>query len=280
MPAEPDLGNTPSILRLRHPSGASAEVHAFGAHVTSWVPAGGSEALFVSRAAKFDGSTAIRGGVPVIFPQFAGFGPLPKHGFARTAAWRLVDGGDGAERATLELRDDERTRAVWPHAFAATLTVDVRAAGLALRLAVRNTGDAPFSFTGALHTYLRVADVRQASIAGLRGVTYRDSLHDGEVRVEQDDELRIADEIDRIYLQAPRELRVNDPAGVRSIRVRCEGFADAVVWNPGARGAAALADMEEGEEREMLCVEAAQVADPAQVLPGETWHGAQLLDID
>ena len=268
-----------SRLRLSHPSGAAAQVHLFGAHVTSWVPAGGAEALFVSRAARFDGRTAIRGGVPVIFPQFAERGPLPRHGFARTSVWRLIAGGDGEASATLELRDDERTRAVWPYAFAATLSLELEAASLAMRLAIRNTGDAPLAFTAALHTYLRVADVRQASIAGLRGCAYSDSLRGGATGEEREAELRIPDEIDRIYLHTPRELRVNDPAGGRALRVRSEGFADTVVWNPGARGAASLADMEAGEEREMLCVEAAQAAEPAEVLPGETWRGAQLLDI-
>ncbi|HEX6371728.1 MAG TPA: hypothetical protein VF006_22595, partial [Longimicrobium sp.] len=58
-------------LRLSHASGATAEVYLHGAHVASWVPAGGTEALFVSRAATFAPGKAIRGGVPVIFPQFA-----------------------------------------------------------------------------------------------------------------------------------------------------------------------------------------------------------------
>lgn len=276
--ADPPVACLPRI-RLSHPSGARAEVHLFGAHVTSWVPAGGTEALFVSRAARFDGRTAIRGGVPVIFPQFAARGPLPKHGFARTATWRLIGGGDGGSSATLELRDDEWTRAIWPHAFAATLAVELGAASLAMRLAVRNTGDAPFAFTSALHTYLRVGDVRQVSVAGLLGSTYSDSLRGGDLGGEQNDELRIEDEIDRIYLSTPRELRVHDPAGGRAIDVRSEGFADTVVWNPGARGTAALPDMEAGEEREMLCVEAAQVWHPVELPPGETWRGAQVLEI-
>jgi D-hexose-6-phosphate mutarotase len=32
-----------------------------------------------------------RGGVPVIFPQFAEHGPLIKHGFARNLLWNFVD---------------------------------------------------------------------------------------------------------------------------------------------------------------------------------------------
>jgi glucose-6-phosphate 1-epimerase len=33
-------------------------------------------------------SQAVRGGVSVLFPQFASHGPLPKHGFARNMLWQ------------------------------------------------------------------------------------------------------------------------------------------------------------------------------------------------
>ena len=39
----------------------------FGATVTSWKH-NGRENLWVSKAAKFDGSKPVRGGVPVVFP--------------------------------------------------------------------------------------------------------------------------------------------------------------------------------------------------------------------
>ena len=265
-------------IRLVHLSGASAVVHPQGAHVTSWIPAGGSEVLFVSRAARFQPGTAIRGGVPVIFPQFNTMGPLPKHGFARTEHWHTADWL--ASRAVFGLRDNERTRELWPHAFQAELAVEVEETRLSIRLSVTNTEAAPFSFTAALHTYLRVADVRRAAVLGLQGLSYRDALQGSETRVERDAELRIADEIDRIYTDVPSELRVRDEAGGRTIRLRSEGFSDAVVWNPGARAAAALPDMQAGEEREMLCVEAAEVSVPVFLGPGVTWRAAQVLEME
>ncbi|HST61265.1 MAG TPA: D-hexose-6-phosphate mutarotase [Longimicrobium sp.] len=265
------------VIRLTHPSGSTAEVHTYGAHVTSWIPAGAGEALFLSRAAKFEPGTSIRGGVPIIFPQFADTGPLPKHGFARTEVWERVDGSDSA--VTLRLRDSERTRAIWPHAFLLELSVELDERQLAVRMTVTNTGDEPISWTGALHTYLRVADAHRATVHGLRAISYRDKLRDGQTFVEEDAELRIPEEIDRVYVSAPHELRVRDDAGNRTLLVRAEGFADAVVWNPGAEGAAAFPDMEAGEAREMLCVEAAQATDPVRLAPGETWRGAQVLEL-
>ena len=46
-------------------SHAAGEMYLHGGHVTSWIPAGGAEVLFVSRLARFEEGRAIRGGVPV-----------------------------------------------------------------------------------------------------------------------------------------------------------------------------------------------------------------------
>lgn len=54
------------IARL--PSGESVEVYLYGATITSWRNDNGSENLWVSENAVTDGSKAIRGGVPVVFP--------------------------------------------------------------------------------------------------------------------------------------------------------------------------------------------------------------------
>lgn len=262
-------------IHLSHDSGGMAEVYPYGAHVTSWIPAGGTEALFLSRAARFDPGTAIRGGVPVIFPQFAGMGPLPKHGFARTQTWERVDAGSGAS-VRLRLRDTEETRRIWPHAFLAEYAVELGEDGLSLTLTIENTGSEPMDFTAALHTYLRVADVRQAAVERLHGIRYREK---GEERVDEDAELTISGELDRIYLNTPPELRVHDRANRRTFHVQSSGFADTVVWNPWAAATARLPDMEDEEYLEMLCVEAAQVGTPIRLDPGEQWSGMQRLQV-
>jgi glucose-6-phosphate 1-epimerase len=264
-------------LRLAHASGATAEVYLHGAHVTSWVPAGGSEALFLSRAAAFAPGKAIRGGVPVIFPQFAGMGPLPKHGFARTQPWERVDDGDRPEAVRLRLGHSPATRRIWPHAFVAELAVEVGDDGLSIELSIGNTGDATVEFTAALHTYLRVGDVRQATVEGLRGLRYRVGQ---QVQVDEDRALSVSGDVDRVYLNTPPELRVRDAANGRVFLLRASGFADTVVWNPWAAATAALPDMEDDEYLEMLCVEAAQVGVPVRLEAGARWTGSQRLRIE
>ena len=98
-----------AALRLNGPQGASAVISKLGAQVLSWITPDGRERLFLSDKAVFDGSVAIRGGIPVCWPQFAGLGDLPKHGFVRTREWQVSARrcGDDYALLTLELADDE-----------------------------------------------------------------------------------------------------------------------------------------------------------------------------
>ena len=268
---------------LRSRDGALAEVYLNGAHVTSWRPAGtGEERLFLSERSEFRAGSAIRGGIPIIFPQFAAEGPLPRHGFARTAEWRLLRGNehaeepaDGSASATLQLESSEATRAIWPAEFVATLALHVVGERLAIALEVSNVGSRAFSFTSALHTYLRVDNAEQAQIEGLHGVRYRVSSAPDVLRADEDEVVRIAGEIDRVYVDAPRQLVVREAA--RTTVLETAGFRDVIVWNPGPERGAALADMEPGGDRRMLCVEAGAVQEPIVVAPGARWEGRQTL---
>jgi glucose-6-phosphate 1-epimerase len=259
--------------------GARVEAYLHGAHVTSWQPAGaGGERLFVSARSRFGPDAAIRGGVPLCFPQFASQGTLPMHGFARTATWDLVHArrsAAGAAELLLRLTDSEAMRALWPHSFVAELSVTAAGGTLGLCLDVHNTGPTALAFTGALHTYLRVADVAHATVHGLRGAGYRDKVKGTDGETEAADALRVVGPIDRVYYAAPANLELREPA--RTLAIAASGFADTVVWNPGAAGGAAMADMEPDGYARMVCVEAAAAREPVTVAPGAHWRGTQTL---
>ena len=108
----------PSLM-LTSSDGARAEFALDGGHVVSWTPAGQTEdRLFVSARSTYGPGNAIRGGIPVIFPQFGPFGALKQHGFARNRRWTVVDSSnESSANATLRLTDDAATRALWPHRF-------------------------------------------------------------------------------------------------------------------------------------------------------------------
>ena len=223
--------DAPAVL-IHAADGARACIQLDGAQVTSWIPAGAAEdRLFVSARAEYGAGASVRGGIPICFPQFGPFGPLPQHGFARTTRWRVV------------------------------------------REAGRDTGDSALTFTAAFHPYFAVRDAFATSVHGLAGLTYRDALRDGSVFHEDAASLAITGPIDRIYYGAPEVLEVHEPD--RSLRVEMSGFEDAVVWNPGAAITASKRDFAPGDERRMLCVEAAVVRRPVSLAPRARWSGRQ-----
>jgi glucose-6-phosphate 1-epimerase len=263
-------------ITLTSPDGGRAEIRLHGGHVTRWTDASGSEVIYLSPRARFDAGAAIRGGVPIIFPQFADLGPLPKHGFARTAEWEVVE--QDASRTVLRLTDTPATHAVWDQAFEADLRVELTDGALEMSLAVCNTGERAFEFTCALHTYFRVGDVRRASVLGLDGVRYEDKVAGGEE--VQSGDLRLAGETDRVYFAAPDELRIRDEAEGRTIVLTKRGFPDAVVWNPWAEKAGEMDDLGGDQWPFFVCVEAACVGRPVRLEPGARWEGGQRIRVE
>lgn len=258
--------------------GACVELYTHGAHVTSWKPASGEERLFLSRQAVTAPNAAIRGGVPIVFPQFSSMGPLPKHGFARVHEWEVVRAGrtsKGKGEAQLRLTATPETRALWDHEFDARFVAAVAGMSLSLSLSVLNSGRAAMQFTAALHTYLLVDDVRSASLLGLEGCAFRDAAAGGVESRQEEPALLVRGELDRIYLGVDEALEVRD--AVRRTRVAMTGFTDIVVWNPGAERAAGLLDLEPSGWLRMLCVEAAAIGTPVHLEPGERWTGQQTL---
>lgn len=264
-------------VRLNGPRGTSAVVSLLGGQVLSWITSDGRERLFLSDKAVFDGSVAIRGGVPVCWPQFAGLGDLPKHGFVRTRPWSVTTErcGDDYALLTLAIGDDDASRAIWPHAFRLELTVMLEADRIDFELSVTNTGEAPFDFTGALHTYLRVTQVEDVALEGLYGHHYRDATQDNAVIRDSGTAVMVEGEMDRAYFNVKRPQLMQ--AGNLSLGIQCQGFPDVVVWNPWVDKCATLADMPADGWRHMLCVEAAVANSPITVAAGEEWYGRQTL---
>ena len=266
------------MVHLRSTDGASANVYLHGAHVTAWRPArDGDDRLFLSERSEFRAGSAIRGGIPVIFPQFAGRGPLPKHGVARNRGWQVqpapADAGDAALwRATLT--DDAATREIWPHRFELTLTARAEGQRLETTLDVHNPGDVAWTFTGALHSYLTLGDPATV-IHGLGGRTAEDNAADGRPTTLGDAaaELSATQPRDVAVVAASQPLTLDDPV-LGALVLSAEGFGDRVVWNPGPGHG--LADVPEGAEQHFVCIEPAALT-AVEVKPATTWTGRQTL---
>lgn len=271
-------------LHFQARDGARFSASPQGAQALSWRPAGSTESLLfnspVSHAAQ-----AQRGGVPVVFPQFAAQGPLPRHGLVRARDWQLVERRDDElALAVFRCGSGSDTLALWPHAFELELTLLAQGRVLEIELAVSNTGDAAFSFQAALHSYLQVGDVRQCAVAGLRDLRYRARDDTGEREgVQHSSQLELLNgrPVDRIvYGVGSSPLALHDHSSgshTRSLLIQHEGFADAVIWNPGAEHG--LSDLPDDCWQHFVCVEAAQIEQPLTLLPGEEWLGRQRLEL-
>jgi glucose-6-phosphate 1-epimerase len=274
----PELFHGLPARSLSLPNGDHLRVLLHGAHVVSWV-ADGRERLYLSPRSAFDGQSAVRGGVPVCFPQFNQRGPLPKHGFARNLTW-LADVPPvltlEAARMSLRLPASAATRQFWPQAFELTLALELRPGFLQLTLEVHNRDVMPLDFTGALHTYLAVEDIAAVQLTGLEGQPEWDALTDRHGRATGP--LRFQGGFDRVYDAAPQALVLHD--GPQRLRIeQSPGWAQTVVWNPGAELAAALPDLPADGHAHMLCVEAAQVMQAIAVPAGGIWQGWQRLSL-
>ncbi|WP_282038501.1 D-hexose-6-phosphate mutarotase [Halomonas alimentaria] len=208
----------------------------------------------------------IRGGIPLCWPWFADdryadesedhSGPF--HGTARQAQWRLDAVDEHEEGVELHLSPEQRLH----QQLAPRLVVQANANRLHVELITEHTGETPVKMSGALHTYLAVADTFACRLEGLPGARYLDKLA-GFAEGEQQGELGVRGGIDRIY-HSNAELVLDD--GERRLRIARQGSDSAVVWHPGET---LPADTPGEVARRFLCVEAANTRlDPVWLVPG------------
>ncbi|XP_010247440.1 PREDICTED: putative glucose-6-phosphate 1-epimerase [Nelumbo nucifera] len=272
---------------LREVRGSSAEVYLYGGQVTSWKNDHGEELLFVSNKAIFKPPKAIRGGIPICFPQFASHGSLEQHGFARNRFWTIDNDPppfptNSSNKAFVDLilRPSEEDMKIWPHSYEFRLRVTLGSGGdlmLTSRIRNTNTDGKSFSFTFAYHTYFSVSDISEVRVEGLETLDYLDNLKEKQRFTEQGDAITFEFEVDKIYLSTPTKIAILDHEKKRTFVLRKDGLPDAVVWNPWDRKAKAMADFGDDEYKHMLCVEAAAVEKPITLKPGEEWRGRQEL---
>ncbi|HEY3270130.1 MAG TPA: aldose 1-epimerase family protein [Geothrix sp.] len=79
--------------------------------------------------------------------------PMPRHGFARDRAFALLEGT--ASTCTVELRDDEASRAIYPFPFLLRVAYTLKATSLRMDIALRNPGEAPLPASLGLHPAFR-----------------------------------------------------------------------------------------------------------------------------
>lgn len=70
--------------------------------------------------------------------------------------------------------------------------------------------------------------------------------------------MRIEGETDRVYICTPQTQELKSLSS--SILIRKENLPDTVVWNPWIEKAKAMADFDDNEYKNMICIEAGYVS--------------------
>jgi glucose-6-phosphate 1-epimerase len=268
-------GGLPKVV-LKHSCNSKAEVYLFGANVMSWKQPSGDDVLYVRPDCKFDGVKPLSGGIPHCFPVFGPADPpLQQHGFARNLNWTIASTSADQQpderdpEVELVLTDTEETRKMWPHPFKAVYTVTLHGELLRTDLRIINTGDNPFDFTSALHTYIEVLDINTAKIKGLKGLEYLSKVPDPKnptKKTEDREHVNFGGPTDSVYLRARDYVELDVGTGA-AVSITSSGWEDVVVWSPWD----AMPDC----YKSFCCVENAKFGSPATLQPGQSWRAQQ-----
>ena len=263
-------------IRIRN-AHADALVSVYGGQILAFKPRGSDELLFLGNKAFFEAGKAIKGGVPVCWPWF---GPHPEnknypaHGFVRNRMWNVLHTEtteNGTTRVSLGIKSTAETRSIWPHDFSLSLDITV---GKTMRMALttRNTGEQAFSLSQALHSYFAVGDVSQTQLLGLEDRQYIDKADNGSLK-QQDGNVTISNEVDRVYYDVPSLVTIVDNALQRNIQINSSGNNTTVVWNPWSEISAGSADLQDDDYQHFLCVETANaLEDAVEIAAGDEYR--------
>ncbi|UKZ49340.1 hypothetical protein TrVGV298_003586 [Trichoderma virens] len=256
------------------PTGESVEILLYGATVLSWKDASGDEKLWLSEGAKLDGTKAVRGGIPLVFPVF-GTAPdheatskLPQHGFARNSRWEFLGKSSNESSSNSVKLDfglssenlDEAARQLWPYKFGLLYSVT-----LAPRELEHRAGD-----------YQRR---RCASLAS-RTPPFHDKVDGVKDKTQSSDPITFSGETDRVYtpVKGPGHPVVITDGGVAKFRVVRDNLDDVVVWNPWVDKSAGMGDFQPKDGwKNMVCVEAGAVSTWQKLEKGDAFEGAQTI---
>lgn len=295
--SELDPNNDDDIVLITHTkSGANCVLHKFGSHILSYQTGSGKPLIMLSKDAIMDGSTAIRGGIPLCFPQFGQPDKsYPQHGFLRKNKWRVVEGSkfdaDDAAGISLELELKDVTEArgdgTWGNDTGLNVkcifTVKIDGNSMNNTLAMENLGTEAFDFQVLLHTYYLVAmgkalDNQLCNVTGFEGYLVDDKVSE-ETYTQSSDPVTIPDSIiDRVYSppEGKIDLNLTIAAGVNNlVELKAHGSVDGkkvpvsgVVWNPHKIKAEAMGDFGSDQYNDMICVEPGLLANVIPKLEG------------
>ncbi|HVK99270.1 MAG TPA: D-hexose-6-phosphate mutarotase, partial [Dongiaceae bacterium] len=262
-------------LRIQHPR-ANALIALQGAQVLEFTPAGKPPVIWLSPTAAFKRGQSVRGGIPVCWPWFGdltrnpqavrdclaqGDTTTPAHGWVRSLPWLLqrVDADGNGVHLRLDYPTPTGLSTSWAHHISLSLDIHI-GERLQLTLTTHNHGITPLTLSQALHSYFAVSHIDQVQVKGLEQVRYLDTLQQWQEKRDAES-MPIQQETDRIYLETPSLIRIEDSGWKRALCIESQQSRSAVVWNPWIEKAQRLSQFPDDAYQQMLCIETARVMD-------------------
>lgn len=274
----------PQLIKavLNFSAQACAEVHLQGAHLTRWSDLKGRDNIFTSANAVYKVGVPIRGGNPLIFPQF-GAGEMCQHGFARNSLWQVTASEITAKATTITLvlkptDVQAHYRKQWSHDFVVTLTLSLGET-LVTQMKVYNPNSYALSFTQGFHTYLAVDNINETEINGFSGLEYMDNLRNRTFFLEEREQIIIDDIIDRRYQNIPDIVTLKDNSSGRVIVMKTKNCQDAFVWNPWEESSKKLFDLKPLDYQKFVCIEPGNMKTVVILESGQEFKIEQLLKV-
>jgi len=279
-----------SVVELRHSSGGTCKVSTYAAHLLSWCPTPGNEQIFLGEMAEVGKpGLAVRGGVPICWPQFGTFENAADscklvHGFARNkhgSKWIVLR--QSTDSVSMLLKSDDETRKSWAKDFEFVYTVSLGSSSVRMEMEVHNETSSPLEFTGCLHSYWKCSSVEKCAVEGLKGARFDTGIGSsfcGDA-VEERSAVQFTDaKQTQLYYGDAGDAVTLIEDGKRRLRLTKSNLPDWILWNTGAENGSNIKDLKEGEYKKYVCVEPGFASKPSKVAPGATWiasHEARLL---
>eukprot|EP00466_Bigelowiella_natans_P000141 jgi/Bigna1/125441/aug1.1_g149 len=252
------------IVKMTHPSGATAEVHAHGANIQSWIPANGTEMLWRDPNHDYARKLPIPGGIQLKFPLFDDSDPkMDAGGFASNMEWHI----DG------ELSHDS--------AFIGDEPGHESLLGVRI---LNSAGDenTVYEFTGGLAAHFKVEEdqIDNTRVVGLSRQTYWDRLMPtatkSATRCKDRNRtvlFRSDEKMDRVYPYPPREIRLHRGTEGSGVSVKNArdfvqlGWKEYNLFKPE-------------NEKGYVVIESAAHNRPEQLIPGQQFFGRTHFEAD
>jgi glucose-6-phosphate 1-epimerase len=217
-----------------------------------------------------------RGGVTILFPQFADRGELTKHGLVRGIKWEMVshDLNGLSEHLSYELNINPNNFGDWPHAANLRLDVVAEVKSITFSLTIKNLGDGSFTWTGGLHPYIKIENLLNVKIEGLKG-----SKVGNKYKPDQNHQLNHFLSFDgqpfESFFLSSSDLVIHEDH--KTVHLSSTGFSEWMIWNPGQSGVKDFLDVPKNDWFKFICIEPVIAHHPQLIEGGRQFTGTFMI---